>query len=245
MHFGKLLIFFAILTRVLSNFNNSFILELTYKISLICLILMIICILINVVMRSWVRFNDSIYKDESYLTHTLPVTKNEIYNSKFIQTLIFFIVSFIVIIISLFIGIYSKEILNYLKESINVITESIDFSTTFFITSILLLIFLELFNMLQSGYLGLILGNQKNNNKIAHSVAYGFVTYLITQIIPLLLVFVVGLFNNNVMNLFKNNTINSNILRLLMVLSIIMYLIIIIIMNIICKKELNKGVNVE
>ena len=54
---------------------------------------MVASILINTMMRSWIRFRDSIYKDESYLTHTLPVTKNNIYNSKFLQTLIFFVIS--------------------------------------------------------------------------------------------------------------------------------------------------------
>ena len=80
---------------------------------------MVVSTIINTIMRSWVRFRDSLYKDEAYLTHTLPVTKKELYNSKFIQTLIFFIIGFIIVLISLFITYYSKEnwlgITNYIK----------------------------------------------------------------------------------------------------------------------------------
>ena len=30
----------------------------------------------------WSRFIKTVYKDESYLMHTLPVTKNQIFNAK-------------------------------------------------------------------------------------------------------------------------------------------------------------------
>lgn len=44
---------------------------------------MIVSSLINGLMRSWVRFITNIYKDESYLTHTLTIEKKDIYLSKF------------------------------------------------------------------------------------------------------------------------------------------------------------------
>ena len=64
--------------------GQSIIINIIGQISVGCMFSMIFSILINTMMRSWVRFRDSLYKDESYLTHTLPVTKNELYNSKFI-----------------------------------------------------------------------------------------------------------------------------------------------------------------
>ena len=106
--FYILSIFFAILTRILFNIEQSVIISIIGQISVGCMFAMIANTLINTIMRSWIRFRDSLYKDEAYLTHTLPVTKNELYNSKFIQTFIFFFISFIVIILSLFIAYYSK-----------------------------------------------------------------------------------------------------------------------------------------
>ena len=91
------------------SIEQSAIIHLIGQISLGCMISMIFNVLINTMMRSWVRFRDSLYKDEAYLTHTLPVTKNELYNSKFIQTLIFYFIGFVVILLSLFIVYYSPN----------------------------------------------------------------------------------------------------------------------------------------
>ena len=102
-------IFFSVATRILFSLEQTIIVNIIGQICVGCMFSMIANILVNVVMRSWVRFRDSIYKDESYLTHTLPVTKNDIYNSKFLQTLIFFVISFFIIVLSLFIDYYTKE----------------------------------------------------------------------------------------------------------------------------------------
>ena len=84
--FYILSIFFAIVTRILFNLEQSVIVNIIGKISAGCMFSMVANILINTMMRSWIRFRDSLYKDESYLTHTLPATKKELYNSKFINT---------------------------------------------------------------------------------------------------------------------------------------------------------------
>ena len=244
--FYILVLFFSITTRILFSINQSVIVSIIGQISVGCMFSMIANILINVVMRSWVRFRDSIYKDESYLTHTLPVTKNDIYNSKFIQALIFFIVSFIIIVISLFIAYYTKDRWILLKNYINSITTGLGINTLLFVISMIIVIFLEIFNAIQSGFLGIILGYKRNNNKIGFSMLFGFIAYLLSQSIVLLLLFIVGLFNSNIMNLFKSNIIlTDGTFKLLVILAIILYLIIIGLMSIICKIVFNKGVNIE
>ena len=87
------------------------------KVSLILLVIMIFNIIINTMMKCWVRFSHSLYKDESYLTHTLPVTKNELYDSKFIQALIFFFNSlFFLIFFKLYNIVLVLPYINYLKQ---------------------------------------------------------------------------------------------------------------------------------
>ena len=244
--FYILALFFSIITRILFSLNQSLIVTIISQISLGCMFSMIASTFINTIMRSWIRFRDSVYKDESYLTHTLPVTKNDIYNSKFIQTLIFFIVGFIVIIISLFITYYTKERWILVKNYINTITTGLEFNTFIFVISFIAIIFLEVFNTIQCGFLGIILGHRKNSGKIGYSVLFGFTAYIIAQNIALLMIFIVGLFDSNIMNLFKNNIMFDNYsFKLFIYLSIIVYIIIIGLMNIICKKEFNKGVNIE
>ena len=245
--FYVLSIFFAITTRILFDMNQSIIINIIGQISVGCMFAMITNILINTMMRSWVRFRDSLYKDESYLTHTLPVTKNEIYNSKFIQTLIFFFIGFFVILISLFIAYYSKENWLLLTNYIEIITTGLNMSTSFFVIMIITLIFLEVFNGIQCGFYGMILGHRKNNGKLGYSILFGFIIYLLVQTIVLALVFVYGLFDPSIMELFKTTTVNLDVqaFKVLAIVSSLIYLIIILIMSMLCKKELNKGVNIE
>lgn len=244
--FYILSIFFAVTTRILFSLNQSVMVNIIGQISVGCMFSMIASTLINVMMRSWVRFRDSLYKDESYLTHTLPVTKNAIYDSKFIQTLVFFIVSFVVVLISLFIAYYTKDRWLMVKGFVNNITTGLEFNTLVFVMSFLVVIFLEIFNAIQCGFLGIILGNKSNNNKTGFSVLFGFIAYLLSQSLVLFLVFVVGLFDSSIMDLFKNDIVlNTHSFKLLIVLAIVLYLIIITLMNMLCKRELNKGVDVE
>ena len=244
--FYILALFFGVMTRILFSLNDTVIVNIISQISVGCMFAMVVNILINTMMRSWIRFRDSIYKDEAYLTHTLPVTKNNIYNSKFIQTLIFFIVGFLIIVLSLFITYYTKDTWLMLKGLIGNITTGLEINTTLFVISFMLIIFLEVFNAIQCGFLGIILGYKRNNGKIGFSVFFGLIAYLLSQSMVLLLMFIVGLFNSSIMNLFKSNILlDANSFKLLVVLSIIFYLIIILLMSMICKKEFNKGVNIE
>lgn len=244
--FYILAIFFGITTRILFSLNQTVIVNIISQISVGCMFAMVTNILINTIMRSWIRFRDSIYKDEAYLTHTLPVTKNAIYNSKFIQTLIFFVIGFIIIVLTLFIVYYTKDRWFMLKDLINTIVAGLNFRTTLFVVSMLAVIFLEIFNAIQCGFLGIILGYKRNNNKIGFSVVFGFIAYLLSQSLVLLLIYFVGLFNSSIMELFKNNVmLDANSFKLLVILAIILYILIIFLMSIVCKKELSNGVNIE
>ncbi len=82
--FYILSIVFAISTRVLLGLKQTVIISIISQISMGFMFSMLASSLINTLMRNWVRFKDTLYKDESYLTHTLPVTKMQIYESKFI-----------------------------------------------------------------------------------------------------------------------------------------------------------------
>ena len=244
--FYILAIFFSITTRIFFSLEETYMIKLLGQISVGCMFSMVASILINTLMRSWVRFRDSIYKDEGYLTNTLPVTKNAIYNSKFIQTLIFFVVSFLIMIICLIITYYTKDRWLLLKDYINTITTGLEFNTVLFIINMLAVIFLEVFNAIQCGYLGIILGYQRNNSKIGFSVLFGFIAYLLSQGLVVLLMYIVGLFDKNIMSLFTNNIIvDTSSLKILFLLAIILYIIIIVLMNLLCKRILNKGINIE
>ena len=246
--FYLLAIFFGITTRILYSLDQSVMITIISRISIGCLFAMIANILINTIMRSWVRFRNFIYKDEAYLTHTLPVTKKDIYNSKFIQTLIFSIISFIIVIITLFIAFYTETRWLFLKDYLKNSASGYNLNTVVYVITLIFIFFLEIINIIQSGFLGIILGHQKNNNKIGFSVLFGFIAYLLSQGMVILLIFISGLFNSNIMVLFKSNNniiIDNSTFKLLIILVIVIYLLVIGLMSILCKKEFNKGVNIE
>ena len=86
-----------------------------------------------------------------------------------------------------------------------------------------------------------------NNGKIGYSVLFGFMAYIISQSIVLALVFIYGLFDVSVLQLFKTGTISIdvNAFKTLAILSTCLYVVMICCMSLLCKKALNKGVNVE
>lgn len=244
--FYGLAIFFAILTRIFLNIPNSFIMEIIGRICSGTTIAMMINILINNVMRLWVRFKNNFYGDESYLTHTLPVEKKTLYLAKFLTFIITLFTSFLVIGASLFIAYYSKENLETLKNVLLPIANAYGSTIIKILMSFLFIFFLQFANMTQSGYMGIILGHKQNNAKLGLSVLFGFISYIGTQMIAVLFLFLLALFNKDFMNLFITNEIISvNVVRTIIYVAIAIYTIILIGSYLINLNLFKKGVNVD
>ena len=244
--FYSLALFFAVLTRLFLNIENSFILNIIGKICSGVLISMIFNIIINNLMRVWIRFKNNFFGDESYLTHTLPVEKKTLYLSKILTAIITLFVSVLVSSLSLFIAYYSKDFMLMLKESLGMVASIYNSSIIQIILMLLFVLFIEFTNILQCGFTGILLGNKMNNNKIGYSVLYGFVSFWISQIIVMFFVFIAGVFNKDIMNLiFTNELININSIKIIIYLAIIFYVILIIIGYILNIKLFKKGVNVD
>lgn len=243
--FYILTLFFAITTRICFALNQTVVINVLGKISSGCMIAMIFNIIINTMMRSWVRFKNFLYKDEAYLTHTLPVTKRDIYESKFVQTVVFTVVGFIAVIVGLLISYYTKQRWILLKDLINNISKGINISALPFVISVIVIFFLEILNGIQSGYLGIILGH-KYKHKTGLSVIFGFVSYIISQAFVIIAIYILGFFNKDIASLFNSNVIlNAGIIKTVIIFAMVIYTVIIIIMNVLCVKLLNKGVNIE
>lgn len=244
--FYSLAIFFGFLTRIFLNIENSVVFNIIGHICSGVTISMIINILINNLMRLWVRFKNTFYNDESYLTHTLPVTKTTLYLSKILVSLISIFTSVFVIFISLFIAYYSKDFMVELKNILSTIANLYDSSVLGFVLVLFFVFFIEFINGLQSGFTGIILGHKMNNNKIGFSVLYGFVTYTVIQTIGVITMLIVGVFNKDIMNLFfTNSPINIELFKTIMIIVIIYYFIAFVVNYIMNIKIFNKGVNVD
>lgn len=243
--FYSLMLFFALLTRFFSLFDNSTVLNVFEAICSGTTISFGVNILINAIIRLWVRFNNNLYKDESYLTHTLPVSKNTIYKSKFLAALITLISSVLVILLSIFIAYYSKANIENLKNFIEAIFNQ-NKNIYILIGLVLSLLFTEFLVVIEVGYTGIILGHRKNNNKFLFSILYGFITYIITQIGNVIWILIASVFNKKLWNLFITNTIpSSNIINTVLILALVLWILYLIILYIINLQFFKKGVNVD
>ena len=244
--FYSLALFFGILTRVFFSIENSLVMNIIAQVCSGTAISMMFSILINNLMRLWVGFRHNLYGDESYLTHTLPIEKKTLYLSKIITAIITLFTSVIVIGLTIFIAYYSKENLELLKSMLLPLANIYGSTITKILLAFLFVFFLEFANILQAGFSGIILGHKMNNLKTLYSVLFGFGVYIVTQIFVLLMMFIVALFNKDMMNLFyTTEIINVDVIKLIIYLAIIIYTLTLVILYIVNVRLFNKGVNVD
>ena len=237
---------FSVIGRGLSLIENSLVFSVVSQIVFGIAISMMVSSLINCLMRLWARFIKNVYKDESYLTHTLPVEKKTIYASKVISAIICVFTTVVVSVVCLFICYYSEANMQALKSMLELAAGT--YNTT--VLNLLLLIsfvaFLEIMFIVLIGYVGIILGHKSNQNKMLKTLIIGFALYLITQALTLGLIYIFGLFNQNVMNLINTTEIvNVNAIKSIMYAGIGIYIVYISFYYILGKKQVEKGVNVD
>lgn len=237
----------AILTRILLGFENSMVMHIIGLISSGTLIALFFNILINNFMRIWVRFRKNIYGDEAYLTHTLPITKQTIYNSKFFALLITTLTSFLVVILSVLIAYFNKENLIIFKDIIlSSFRDMTGFNNISLIIILIIILILEVIFMVQIGYTGMILGHKSNQGKIAKSIGIGIGIYYLVSLLSLLLLYIIALFTPNLMDMFISNTFSSpNTFKVILIGCSVYYLLLIIIFYFINIKNLKVGVNLD
>lgn len=240
------LIFFATLTRCISGIEGSYILDFIKGFIMGITIGLMIGILINNLINLGVRFKATLYEDESYLTHTLPIKKSVHYIEKIILSIITVITSILLIFLALFILFYSKENMEALKLSLSSVANMYNSSVWGIISIFLMAFMVEYMNMIQSAYTGIILGHRMNNNKMGFSIVFTFITYMLSQIIALGLAFIIALINKDLLNLFiTNEVVDMHMVKLIGIVCIGVYLFIYIVNLFINIKIFNKGVNVD
>lgn len=105
---------------------------------------------------------------------------------------------------------------------------------------------LEVLVVLQAGYTGIILGHKANSGKMIKSIVYGFVLYIFTSALSLLVLYIAGLFKSDVMQLFTmNSLVDISTVKFVLYLGIIFYLIVTGIYFILDIKLFKQGVNVN
>lgn len=244
--FYTLALFFAAVSRAVLSVEDSLIMKIVGEIFRGAAISMMFSIAINNVMRMWVRFRQSFYGDESYLTHTLPIKKNILILSKIITSIVTLFCSTAVIGITLVIAYYSKDNVEYIKALMTMLENVHDVKILPIAFGIMVMLFLEFLNTILCGFVGIILGHRMNNSRISFSVLFGFIIYMLSQLVVLLSVFVLGIGNAEIMNLFfTNSPVSTDVFYTLVIACAVAYFIVCIATVFINIKLFSKGVNVE
>lgn len=243
--FYILAIIFSIITRMIESVDQTLILLIMDKICSGVVIAMLINILINCLMRNWVRFERNIYKDESYLTHTLPVSKNKIYLSKILTAIITLFISFIIIVICLAIVCLNDITWYSLKLSLEQSAIFLNSSPLSLIIVLIITIFFEFLFMILSGILGIVIGHRSNNMKIVKSILIGMGIYMGLSLFSLAIIYMAGILSPDIMSVFNNIVASSNAIKSIMMIGIFVYAIYNLIIYFVGNALLNKGVNVD
>lgn len=244
--FYILSIVFACITRIFFELEQTLIINIIAQVCSGITISMIANIIINNIMRIWARFRRNLYKDESYLTHTLPVKKGTIYTAKFLSLIITMLTSALVIVITLFIAYYSKDNLEFVKSILLPVANMYDSSMLSLLVVVGLVLVVEIITLVQAGFTGIIVGHKFNENKLGLSVLFGFISYMALQMVIVITTYISALFDESMMTLFKTTMITDvNILKKFLYVGAIAYLICIAITYISNIKLLKKGVNVD
>ena len=117
--FFVLALFFGVLTRIFGAIDDSLAVTIIKGICNGTTISMMFSLLINCFMRSWVLFRASLFGDESYLTHTLPIDRKTHYTAKACTaaiSILFCMVSSSIRTISCFSGFDFDRIFHHLLD---------------------------------------------------------------------------------------------------------------------------------
>ena len=224
-----IVIIVAIAIKIVENVHQTLFLVIVDKILVGVFISCCISVLITCFMRIWARFIQNLYKDESYLTHTLPVTKNELFNAKVIASIISVIISILVIVVCV--------AFVYLVQAYNGVIAAI------FVVGLILIILLEMINAMMCGIFGIIVGHRENDYKIVKSILIGLVSYIILATFT---VVVLNFISTNLLDEVVNDGFPSiNTLKVMGFTALGLYIAYILGFYFISKKLLNKGVNIE
>ncbi len=161
-----------------------------------------VCFVLITILKTWRRFQNTFYSDEAYLTHTLPVSRNTLWNTQICSALLIVLSVLIVAIVGSLLLALSRDGMQIL-ESLGLVggcthcvnnyyyVELRDFG---FYLTFAFIIFTELAFILFCGFTGIIIGHRFNNHSSIWARVSGFGIYVVASIILLKIIYLLSLF---------------------------------------------------
>lgn len=194
-------------------------------------------------LRNFLNFTKSFYGDESYLTHTLPATKNQLITSKFLTALIEIVLGFTSLVVSLLIMFYTPTMFDKLEMMISLIISG-KFSLGWVILLFIVLVIVEFLMFIALIYFSIVIAYREKEKRVLK-------TFLITALmsfiaITILSIFMIGVLAINGVKISSATLIlSSSAFMSVLITGIVVYSAIIVLFYFLTKREFGKGVNVD
>lgn len=201
-------------------------------------------ILINTVVHILKVFICSFYKDESYLTHTLPVSKGKLLLSKYLSSLVVILCSVAVSFLSLFIIFYTPSLMETLSLLISASVAGFNMPSWLFVTLFIFIIFSQICSMMSMGFASIIMANKYNSKRVFKGLLWFFLFYFGSIYVTFMIAVIIFAISGNLSTLFASQ-LPQNMFLTILILGLVMYVIYSFIFYFIARNKFNKGVNVD
>lgn len=202
---------------------------------------------VNVVLQAFLRnflnFKTSFYSDESYLTHTLPINKNTLINSKYLTALIEVICGFATLVLSILILFISPSFFDTIHLLLSTVISG-SFSVGLVLTLFIALVIVEFLMFLSIIFFGIVMAYKCKEHRVLKtfliSALMAFASLTVLAIIMLVVLAIQGI------NLSSSTLILPFPAFISVVITgIVVYSTITVLFYFLTKHEFNKGVNVD
>ncbi len=200
-------------------------------------------VILHPFLRNFLNFSKSMYGDESYLTHTLPVTKSQLVNSKFLTAIIEIVLGFATLVVSLLIMFYSSSFFETLRLLISTVVLG-KVSLFGIITLFIVLVVVEFLMFIAIIYFSMVVAYRTKEKRVLK-------TFLITALMSfaaltaLSIMMIIVLLINGVKLSSTTLVLSSSTFISVLITGIMVYSVITALFYLLTKKELNKGVDVD
>lgn len=241
---------FAIFGRLFQLLPDSIMFEILGAICNGTSLSLTISAIFNCVIRAWVRLNLTMYKDEAYLTHTIPVSISTHFLSKVLATITVIVISMTILVLAIFIMYYSKENFEALKGLLNVVSGTMDISIAGLLILIILVILFEVIFIVLSGFYGIVFGNSYNKKRVLKTLIYAFGVYFICSAFSLVIMLFSSMFNEDLYNIVFLNSqevivIGIDILKVILMVALILCVGYCGLIYYLTDRKLRQGINID
>ena len=230
--------------------NDSDIADIATVSVLVLYILAIFALFVITYVYMCIHFYKTMYSDQGYLTHTLPVRPLTTLHVKLFVSMIWMLLSFVLLflsVIGLLTGMSSGEIWQEItSESWQEIAAIYGMSPGSLVVYMIVALFLSCMSYLLWIYASLSIGQLFDQHKIGASVIAGVVIYIINQIIGSATLVLTGYSSSMLTNtVFMSEELYADAMNTVLYLSLLESLIGVIILYVVCNVIVRKHINLD